>query len=169
MYWLKPRFSNLSTCVLFYDSQPESQCNENFNLLQPITKQHWNFDWWAFWWLIGIIVIVKGLNFPNTGFLSDRSTKITSSRLKSTFLVRVFRSFTNFLGSLTCILWSGIHNPIFDRVCTSPWHPNHQKIYTPLEVWVIPTQPNCFLNHECKGGWTSSKIIKQYGGISLQN
>ena len=73
LHWLKPRFSNLSTSVLFYDSQPESQCNENFNLLQPITKQHWNFDWWAFWWLIGIIVIVKGLNFPTTGFLSDRT------------------------------------------------------------------------------------------------
>ena len=75
------------------------------------------------------------------------SVRQDSSRLKSTFLDRVCRSFTNFLGSLTCILWSGIHNPIFDRVDTSPWHSSHQKIYTLLEVWVIPTQQNCFSNH----------------------
>ena len=127
LHWLKPRFSNLSTCVLFYDSQPESQCNENFNPFYNLQNS------------TGILTsepfsCIKGQNFRPTGFLSDRCTKIRSSWLSNAFLERILPSFTNFLGSLTCILWSGIHNPIFDRVCTSPWHPNHQKRYTPLKV-----------------------------------
>ena len=46
----KPRTSNLRTCLHAHNSLPKSQCDGNFELLQ--TKQTWNFNSWAIFWLV---------------------------------------------------------------------------------------------------------------------